>query len=88
MGFRNKGTTTQNPVGILPCLKFVFKTSELQRLILYRPCFIVRHKVVLDRVTVLSIYLLFCFSYMCAHTFGRRMVYPGATALINTLVGR
>ncbi|XP_053381480.1 phosphatidylserine lipase ABHD16A-like [Mercenaria mercenaria] len=25
-------------------------------------------------------------SYMCANTFGRRMVYPGATALINTLV--
>lgn len=26
------------------------------------------------------------FSYVCAHTFGRRMVYPGSTALINTLV--
>ncbi|KAL4218880.1 Protein abhd16a [Mactra antiquata] len=25
-------------------------------------------------------------SYICANTFGRRMVYPGATALINTLV--
>ncbi|VDI79217.1 Hypothetical predicted protein [Mytilus galloprovincialis] len=26
-------------------------------------------------------------SYMCAHTFGRRMMYPGATALMNTLLG-
>ncbi|XP_060069705.1 phosphatidylserine lipase ABHD16A-like [Ylistrum balloti] len=25
-------------------------------------------------------------SYMCAHTFGRRMMYPGSTALINTLL--
>lgn len=25
-------------------------------------------------------------SYMCAHTFGRRMMYPGATALMNTLL--
>ncbi|XP_052790245.1 phosphatidylserine lipase ABHD16A-like [Mya arenaria] len=25
-------------------------------------------------------------SYMCANTFGRRMMYPGATALINSLV--
>lgn len=24
---------------------------------------------------------------MCAHTFGRRMMYPGATALMNSLLG-
>ena len=30
---------------------------------------------------------MFC-SYICAHTFGRRMVYPGTAALIQMLVGK
>lgn len=31
------------------------------------------------------IYIRNCIAYLCANTFGRRMVYPGATALLQTL---
>ncbi|XP_021341768.1 protein ABHD16A-like [Mizuhopecten yessoensis] len=34
----------------------------------------------------ISDYPLSVLSYMCANTFGRRMMYPGSTALINTLL--